>query len=170
MPAELIVAETAGFCFGVQRAADLVFSCLDAGEPVCTLGPLIHNRQFVEELAARGVVVVGSPSEDADKRRIVIRSHGVAQSVYDEMDALGIPYTDATCPFVRKIHRIAASVPEDGMLVVVGDETHPEVQGIVGHCRGEVRVVSSPEEISAIPNEYFARKSSLFFEIGRAHV
>ena len=163
MPAELIVAETAGFCFGVQRAADLVFSCLDAGEPVCTLGPLIHNRQFVEELAARGVVVVGSPLEDADKRRIVIRSHGVAQSAYDEMDALGIPYTDATCPFVRKIHRIAALVPEDGMLVVVGDETHPEVQGIVGHCRGEVRVVSSPEEISAIPNEYFARKSSLFF-------
>lgn len=101
------VAKTAGFCFGVNRAVQMVYDLIDAGESICTLGPIIHNPQLVEELAEKGVEAVASPREAAG-RKVVIRSHGVAQSVYDEIAALGLSCVDATCPFVAKIHQIVA--------------------------------------------------------------
>ena len=85
----ITVAETAGFCFGVQRAADMLEKTLAEGKKVCTLGPLIHNNQFVESLEKRGVTVINDPSENVDSRCVVIRSHGVAESVIHQLDEMG---------------------------------------------------------------------------------
>ncbi len=133
MPVKL--AKSAGFCFGVNKAVNRVYELLDAGERVCTLGPIIHNPQVVATLAARGVTTVDNPADTPDGATLVIRSHGVPQSVYDTIRALGVRYSDATCPFVAKIHRIVAAHSAAGEAVLIaGDSTHPEVLGIRGHC------------------------------------
>ena len=160
---KITVAKTAGFCFGVQRASDLIEQALAEGKKVCTLGPLIHNRQFVEGLEKRGVNVISSPSENTDKKQVVIRSHGVAKSVYRELEELGCDFIDATCPFVEKIHRIASSVKEDELLVIIGDKNHPEVQGIVGHCDFESKVFSGSEELEKFDFGTFSSKSAVIF-------
>ncbi len=163
MKAEITLAETAGFCFGVSRAADMVEKLLESGEKVCTLGPLIHNDQFVADLTARGARVIAAPNENTDNRRVVIRSHGVSPEIYSELENAGMEYTDATCPFVAKIHRIASSVSQDGLLVVIGDKNHPEVMGIVGHCRGKVIVAADANELSAMDLQQFTSKSEKVF-------
>ncbi|MBS4784559.1 MAG: bifunctional 4-hydroxy-3-methylbut-2-enyl diphosphate reductase/30S ribosomal protein S1 [Clostridiales bacterium] len=143
------VAKTAGFCFGVDRAVQMVYDLLEAGESICTLGPIIHNPQLVQELAGRGVEAIGEPREAlSGRRKIVIRSHGVARSVYEEIMALGLEYVDATCPFVAKIHRIVAEdYGRDALVLIAGDAAHPEVQAIVGHCRSPFQVVGSAAEL-----------------------
>ena len=104
---EIRLARTAGFCFGVDRAVQLTRRLLDQGEKVATLGPLIHNPQVVADLARRGALVADSPQQVPPGYKVVIRSHGVPRSVYDQLQALGLPWQDATCPFVAKIHAIA---------------------------------------------------------------
>ena len=99
-------AESAGFCFGVSRAVNIVNDLLNDGEKVCTLGPIIHNKDVVEELNSRGCVVVENISEVPQGATLVIRSHGVARSVIDELEKSKISYKDATSPFVRKINKI----------------------------------------------------------------
>ena len=147
---EICLAKTAGFCFGVDRAVQMTCRLLDEGKKVATLGPLIHNPQVVADLERRGAVVVNSPREVPAGCQVVIRSHGVPQSVYDELAALGVPWQDATCPFVAKIHAIARRAGEEGVcLAVAGDKTHPEVQGIVGHTRGETFVFGDLAELQA---------------------
>ena len=147
---EICLAKTAGFCFGVDRAVQMTCRLLDEGKKVATLGPLIHNPQVVADLERRGAVVVNSPREVPAGCQVVIRSHGVPQSVYDELTALGVPWQDATCPFVAKIHAIARRAGEEGVcLAVAGDKTHPEVQGIVGHTRGETFVFGDLAELQA---------------------
>ena len=108
------VAESAGFCFGVNRAVDAVYELLDSGKQVCTLGPIIHNPQMVEALSRRGVKIVSEPSEVPPGATLVIRSHGVPESMYRLLEDSGVPYHDATCPFVSKIHRIVAEQSEAG--------------------------------------------------------
>jgi 4-hydroxy-3-methylbut-2-enyl diphosphate reductase len=138
---EIRVAKTAGFCFGVKRAVDLTYGLLNEGCKVATLGPLIHNPQAVEDMQKKGALVADAIADVPAGYEVVIRSHGVPRTVYDELDARGITYHDATCPFVQKIQRIAAEAEKAGaVLLVAGDKTHPEVQGIVGHTRGEVFV------------------------------
>ena len=138
---EIKVAKTAGFCFGVNRAVELTYGLLAEGRRVATLGPLIHNPQAVADMQAKGAFVADSVPQVPDGYEVVIRSHGVPRSVYDELEARGIAYHDATCPFVQKIQRIAAQAEKEGaVLLVAGDKTHPEVQGIVGHTKGEVFV------------------------------
>ena len=147
---EIRLAKTAGFCFGVDRAVQMTRRLLDAGEKVATLGPLIHNPQVVAELEARGAKVAASPAGVPPGYKVVIRSHGVPRSVYGELEALGIPWADATCPFVAKIHAIARRAEQEGAcLAVAGDAAHPEVQGIVGHTRGESFVFANLEELRA---------------------
>ncbi len=143
------VAKTAGFCFGVNRAVQMVYDLLEAGEPICTLGPIIHNLQLVQELEQKGVEAVAEPWEAlAGGKKVVIRSHGVAQSVYDDIAALGLDYVDATCPFVGKIHQIvSADYGADALVLIAGDAAHPEVQAIKGHCRSSSRVVATAEEL-----------------------
>ena len=144
------MAKTAGFCFGVNRAVELTYGLLAEGHKVATLGPLIHNPQAVEDMRRKGAQVVDTVQDVPAGCEVVIRSHGVPRSVYDELAARGIPYHDATCPFVQKIQRIAAEAEKEGaVLLVAGDKTHPEVQGIVGHTRGEVFVFADLAELEA---------------------
>ena len=142
-------AATAGFCFGVQRAVDKVYSLLDEPESaIYTLGPLIHNDEVVQDLAARGVRVIDEEDLDGISRgTIVIRSHGVGAAVYDHIRARGLELVDVTCPFVLKIHKIVREQSEKGNhVLIVGDETHPEVRGICGWCRGPYTVIRTEEE------------------------
>ena len=144
----ITLAKSAGFCFGVNKAVQTVNELLEQGKTVCTLGPIIHNPQVVSELAGRGVTIVSSPEEVPEGATLVIRSHGVSRVVYDELERLGREYCDATCPFVAKIHRIVAQESANGASVVIaGNEGHPEVTGIRGHCQGPSFVISSPEDL-----------------------
>ena len=119
---EIKVAKTAGFCFGVNRAVELTYGLLAEGRRVATLGPLIHNPQAVADMQAKGAFVADSVPQVPDGYEVVIRSHGGPRSVYDELEARGIAYHDATCPFVQKIQRIAAQAEKEGaVLLVAGD-------------------------------------------------
>ncbi len=147
----IVLAKSAGFCFGVNKAVRTVYELLENGQSVCTLGPIIHNPQVVDSLAARGVTIVPSPEETPEGSVLVIRSHGVPRSVYEELDRLGMTYCDATCPFVAKIHRIVAAKSAQGAAVIIaGNEGHPEVVGIRGHCLGPVFVISASEDLQKL--------------------
>ena len=145
------LAKTAGFCFGVKRAMEMVETLLADGKKVCTLGPLIHNPQTVASLAARGVSIVDDPDEVPLDATLVIRSHGVGRDVYDKIAARGLTVCDATCPFVDKIHRIVEEHSKAGAVVLIaGDEHHPEVIGIRGFCDGPSYVFDSPESLQKL--------------------
>ncbi len=150
---KITLAETAGFCFGVNRAVNMVYELLEKGEKVCTLGPIIHNPQLVEELEGKGVRIVNSPEEAEKSETLVIRSHGVAKSVLQKAEDLGIKVADATCPFVAKIHKIVSEKSNAGYLTIIaGDPNHQEVKGIVGNCFGENYVVQDLEELENLLN------------------
>lgn len=155
-------AKTAGFCFGVERALDITRKLAQSGA-VSTLGPIIHNENVVAELEKSGVFSVDKPADA--KGTLVIRSHGVPLGVYDELERLGIPFADATCPFVAKIHRIVAAQSAAGAdVLIAGDRNHPEVVGIVGHCHNAAEVVSENAEITDLfnRNKSFGHKSLIF--------
>lgn len=133
--AKLTVSKSAGFCFGVDRAVQMVYQALEEGKQVATLGPIIHNTDAVNDMIAKGARIINDVSELRPGEHVVIRSHGVGRKVYEEIKALGNPVIDATCPFVARIHKIAAEKTAEGYFILIaGDENHPEVQGIVGHC------------------------------------
>ena len=145
---KITLAETAGFCFGVNRAVNMVYELLESGEKVCTLGPIIHNPQLVDELKEKGVRIVESPEEVADGEILVLRSHGVGLDVINKADELNVKISDATCPFVSKIHKIVSDKSSDGYITIIaGDRNHQEVKGIIGHCFGECYVISGVEEL-----------------------
>ncbi len=132
---EITVAKTAGFCFGVKRAVDMVYAQIAQGEPVTTYGPIIHNEAVVNDLAARGVRIADTCAElkKLSGGSVVIRSHGAPKAVYDLLAEKGLNVVDATCPFVKKIHRIVREQCNDGIKVlIIGDPAHPEVRGIRG--------------------------------------
>ena len=157
---QIILAKTAGFCFGVNRAVKLTYELLEQGRPVATLGPLIHNPQVVEDLESKGAITCDSVDDVPDGYEVVIRSHGVGQSVYDKISTRRLAYHDATCPFVTKIHKIAAQAGAEGaMLLVAGDAKHPEVQGIVGHTTGKVEVFANLAELEKLLLELTQQKS-----------
>jgi len=155
---KILVAESAGFCFGVSKAVDAVNRLLDEGQKVCTLGPIIHNPQVVERLKNRGVKIIDSPEQAPEGSVVVIRSHGVPRDVYQQMEGLNVRFCDATCPFVAKIHKIVARESEAGAVVIIaGNEGHPEVVGIRGHCSGPSFVASAPEDISDLHQKGIVR-------------
>ena len=157
---QIILAKTAGFCFGVNRAVKLTYELLEQGRPVATLGPLIHNPQVVEDLESKGAITCDSVDDVPDGYEVVIRSHGVGQRVYDKISTRRLAYHDATCPFVTKIHKIAARAGAEGaMLLVAGDAKHPEVQGIVGHTTGKVEVFANLAELEKLLPELTQQKS-----------
>ena len=157
---QIILAKTAGFCFGVNRAVKLTYELLEQGRPVATLGPLIHNPQVVEDLESKGAITCDSVEDVPDGYEVVIRSHGVGQSVYDKISTRRLAYHDATCPFVTKIHKIAARAGAEGaMLLVAGNAKHPEVQGIVGHTTGKVEVFANLAELEKLLPELIQQKS-----------
>ncbi|MCH5264985.1 MAG: 4-hydroxy-3-methylbut-2-enyl diphosphate reductase [Lachnospiraceae bacterium] len=156
------MAESAGFCFGVKRAVDTVYRLSEGGEnKVCTLGPIIHNEQVVADLEARGVRAADRLEDISDKKNttLVIRSHGVAKQVIEELKRQGISYEDATCPFVKKIHETVSVHSQNGYaIVIIGSASHPEVQGILGWTEGSGHVIETPEEAEAFTLENPAQK------------
>ncbi len=149
--ATIKLAKTAGFCYGVNRAVDMIYGLLEENKKAVTLGPIIHNMEMVRELKEKGIRPVDK-IEDADLSEIiVIRSHGVTKSVIDEINDRGNPLLDATCPFVAKIHRIVRKAGlENKLVLIAGDSTHPEVCGIVGHCTGMCMTFKNIEELREI--------------------
>ncbi len=144
-------AESAGFCFGVNRAIKMVEELLDSNYKVYTLGPIIHNMEVVRDLEERGCRSVDCIDSLKSGETLVIRSHGVPQSVIDELDSKKIEYKDATCPFVRKIHKIVASANSDNEIVLIaGNSEHPEVQGIIGHCKAHCYTFNNEQELDKI--------------------
>ncbi len=159
--ATITLAKTAGFCFGVDRAVNIVNELLDKGERVCTLGPIIHNPQLVDKLSSRGVIIINEPKQAPEGYSVVIRSHGVGKDIYDELCENGISYVDATCPFVSKIHKIVEEHSNKGYTVLIaGDKNHPEVEGIMGHCVNKAYAFLSADELENFfkNNNEFKRK------------
>ncbi len=152
---EIVLAKTAGFCFGVDRAVNMVYGLLEKGKRVCTLGPIIHNPQMVAMLHEKGARTIDSPSGALFGETVVIRSHGVPQNTYDELEKAGCEVADATCPYVAKIQRIIREKSgEGGVILVAGDKAHPEVEGICGHCLGNAYVFKDEQELDRLISEY----------------
>ena len=147
---KIIVAESAGFCFGVNRAINILYKLIDENKPACTLGPIIHNMQMVNELREKGVRTIDKISEVKENETIVIRSHGVPQSIVDEINERHLNYIDATCPFVSKIHKIVSETDDDSIVIIAGDKNHPEVQGIMGHCKSKCYTFKNQEELQEL--------------------
>ena len=149
----LYQAKSAGFCFGVQRAVDTVYEQIGSGaSPIYTYGPIIHNEIVVDDLEEKGVRVIHSPEELAQvsEGTVVIRSHGVGRQIYEMIRKNGLNLVDATCPFVKKIHRIVEEKGREGFeVVIIGSASHPEVEGIRGWSTGEITVIETEEDARA---------------------
>ncbi len=159
---EIKLAKTAGFCFGVDRAVNLVYSLVDKKERCCTLGPIIHNQQLVDDLNSKGVLTVDNPLECPKDYKIVVRTHGVEKSVIDEIEKLNIEYINATCPFVLKIHKIVSKQENGTVTLIAGDENHPEVMGIRSFCVGDTYVFKNEEELkNLVKNHDLSKKEKL---------
>ncbi len=157
--AAITLAKTAGFCFGVNRAVQLCETLLAQGKKIATLGPIIHNTQVVEALKKKGCRAVDSPLDTPPGTALVVRSHGVGLDVYELCEREGIELIDATCPFVAKIHEIVRAHSERGEVVLIaGDPVHPEVKGILGHCRGEAYIFSDLEGLAAVSQAHLLNK------------
>ena len=146
---EVIVAEHAGFCFGVTKAVETVYEQIKKEKKnIYTLGPIIHNETVVEDLEKKGVKVIESPNEleGITEGTVIIRSHGITKEVYESLQTSALEVIDATCPFVKRIHKIVEEESRKGYgIIVVGSPSHPEVEGIVSYAMGPVFVIDSPE-------------------------
>ena len=143
----VIVAESAGFCFGVSRAVEMVEKAVADGKQVVTLGPIIHNRHVVSRFDAMGVRVIESPRDAQPGMTVIIRSHGISKAVQEELKARNVEIIDATCPFVSRIHGIVARGEEEGRLpIIMGARSHPEVEGIAGWCN-DCRIFEDTREL-----------------------
>ena len=149
---EIILAKSAGFCFGVKRATQMAFAAAAEHEHICSLGPVIHSPQVVKRLAEQGVAVV-TKVEDIPPGSVIIRSHGVTAEEMNKVQEKNLTIVDATCPFVKKAQEYAARLSEEGYtVVIVGEVEHPEVQGIVSFSADSVvHVVADAEQAVALP-------------------
>ncbi len=146
---EVVLAKSAGFCFGVKRAVDQVYEQVDMGKTIYTFGPIVHNEEVVRDLEEKGVKVIQSKEElkEITEGTVIIRAHGVAKEIYDILERRGVECVDATCPFVKRIHNIVSKASAEGKyIIIVGNPGHPEVEGIVGWCVGPVKVLETEEE------------------------
>lgn len=151
---EITVAKSAGFCFGVQRAVDSVYKELEENSgKIYTFGPIIHNEQVVEDLNKKGIEVIDTVEQlkKIKEGTVVIRSHGVAKEIYDILEQQKLKMVDATCPFVKKIHNIVLDESNNGKtIIIIGNDNHPEVEGIKGWVNGEVIVINKEEQIEKL--------------------
>lgn len=148
------LAKSAGFCFGVQRAVDTVYKQIEenAVEKIYTYGPIIHNEEVIKDMEKKGVEVILSEEELKQIKSgiVIIRSHGVPKRICDLLDENKVRYVDATCPFVKKIHRIVEEKSRDGYhIVIIGNREHPEVMGIEGWAQGPATIIQTEEEARA---------------------
>lgn len=154
---EVIRAKSAGFCFGVKRAVDTVYEQVEKqmGKQIYTYGPIIHNGEVVKDMEAHGVKVLRGEEElkGLEEGLVIIRSHGVPKRICDLMDEKGIEYVDATCPFVKRIHKIVAEESKKGSrIIIIGNPDHPEVEGIRGWAGENVTVIKNAEEAEKFEN------------------
>lgn len=147
---KVTLAKSAGFCFGVKRAVDMVYQESENSKKVYTLGSIIHNEQVVEDLEKKGVRVLKEDLSDlseGEDATVIIRSHGISRQLYQMLEQKGVTIVDATCPFVSKIHRIVQEQYQSGsQIVIIGDANHPEVEGTNGWCDNTAIVVGTPQE------------------------
>ncbi len=146
------LAKYAGFCFGVKRAMDIVIESAEkTNEKIYTLGPLIHNEQVVEYLKNKNVYTIDNVDDVPDFSTVIIRTHGVPESYYNILNSKKCNIIDATCPFVKKIHKIVHKCYKDGnKIIIVGDSNHPEVIGINGWCNNSASIISTVEDFGKI--------------------
>lgn len=149
---KIILAKSAGFCFGVKRAITMVEEQIEqnSGSPIYTYGPIIHNESVVNDLKARGVDVMDENRDPSEyqKGTVILRSHGVSKKIQDEIETAGHVAIDATCPFVKKIHNLAREASQKGeYIIIIGDPQHPEIQGVTGWIEGDdYTVIQTAEE------------------------
>ena len=146
---EVVVAKSAGFCFGVKRAVDTVYSEVEKGKKIYTFGPIIHNEEVVKDLEEKGVVVLETEEElqALTEGTVIIRSHGVEKRSQKMIEEKGLECIDATCTFVKRIHRIVEEAgKENSEVVIAGNAGHPEVEGIVGWTDANATIIESVEE------------------------
>jgi small subunit ribosomal protein S1 len=150
---KILVANTAGFCFGVNNAVNMVYNLLkETKGTISTLGPIIHNEQVVNDLQEKGVRVISDISEAEENSKVVIRTHGVTPDIYFGLDKLNVEIIDATCPYVKKIHKLVTRKYDEGFTVIIaGDANHPEVIGINGWCANKAYIADNPEDVDSIP-------------------
>lgn len=149
---EIIVAKSAGFCFGVSNAVKMVYKLLeDSKDVIYTYGPIIHNPQVVDNLDSKGVRKVENIDKIDSSGHIVIRAHGVTPEIYKKISDKGLVLEDATCPYVKKIHNLVEEKVKEGYkIIIVGDKDHPEVIGINGWCNNNAYIVDSVEEVQKL--------------------
>lgn len=150
---EVLLAKTAGFCFGVKRAVDTVYEYAGTGEQVYTYGPIVHNEEVIRDLSEKGVQIIESEEELERIRQgtVIIRAHGVERRIYDLITEKSLNLVDATCPFVKKIHNIVDKESGAGrQIIIVGNPDHPEVKGICDRCHGAFTVLETVEEADAL--------------------
>ena len=149
------IAKNAGFCFGVKRAMKMAWDELEkSNDGIYALGPLIHNKQAVLKYEENGLKTINEVNDVPTSNRMIIRSHGVGESVYIESDKQGLDVIDTTCPFVKKIHEIAEDYYSKGYkVIVIGDAKHPEVMGINGWCNNEAIIIKTIEDLENVELE-----------------
>ncbi|MGB7926187.1 MAG: 4-hydroxy-3-methylbut-2-enyl diphosphate reductase [Pyrinomonadaceae bacterium] len=150
---EVLLAEEYGFCFGVERAVDMVEEALGEAQPIRSLGALIHNAQEMQRLEAQGVTTINSPSEADQETTAVIRAHGVTPEVQRELEERAAHVIDATCPFVTRVQHLAERAAKQGRdVVVAGNPDHPEMIGVVGYAPHNTYVVRDASEVEHLPS------------------
>src|ERR687896_780837 len=155
---EVLLANEYGFCFGVERAVEMVEGALEVGAPVRTLGPLIHNTQEMQRLECEGVETIQDPDQVKADEIAVIRAHGVTPQVQAELEKRAAQVVDATCPFVTRVQRLAELAAKDGRHVIVaGNPDHPEMIGVVGYAPANTYVVRDADEVAAVQPRAIAR-------------
>ena len=152
---EIRLAKSAGFCFGVKRAVDQVYTQADSGKKIYTYGPIIHNEEVVKDLEKKGVHVIDETNlDEVSEGTVIIRSHGVEKAVCDRIQERGLECVDATCPFVKRIHKVVEKESAAGkQIVIIGSATHPEVMGIMGWSSTPVVVIETEEEAENFVSE-----------------
>ena len=170
---EVILAKSAGFCFGVKRAVETVYEQTGTENQIYTYGPIIHNEEVVKDLESKGVTVLEGEEDlrKLDKGTVVIRSHGVPREICEMIEKKGLTCVDATCPFVKRIHRIVEKESGEGRrIIIIGNPGHPEVEGIMGWSHTPAAVIESAEEaekFTFLPGEKLCLVSQTTFNYNK---
>ena len=151
----ILVAKTAGFCFGVKRAIDIAFKIArEKRKGVYTLGPIIHNPQVVEKLKNKGIVPIDDVKARKDIKALIIRTHGIPLKLSKEIATRGFEMIDATCPFVKKAQYYAKLLSEEGyQVIILGEKNHPEVKSLMSYANGDAIVVNSKSPLPKLKSK-----------------
>lgn len=160
MPAKIVkVAKKSGFCFGVDRAINMLNKLISEGEKVCTLGPIIHNPQVIADFEKKGVKVIDTAQHCPSDCVLVIRTHGITKEEFEYIKTHNKKYLNITCPFVSKIHHLVENNSnKNNVILIAGDGNHPEVKGIKSYANGEVYTINNLEEFDSVINSDILKK------------